>query len=59
MTNEEIIEQMNQLGAAAVTTYMDLARADEREKLESQIADLKSEIERLKNALEARKYIRG
>ncbi len=54
MTNRETKEVAEMIEAAK-----ELARADERGKLESQIADLKSEIERLKNALEARKYIRG
>lgn len=64
MTNETIIDKNTPLEMVVfeykkTLDLMDLARADEREKLSIEIDDLKSEIERLNSALESRKFIGG
>ena len=71
MTNEEIRDFAGELPAFhlgdstpviranSLSVLLDLARADEREKLSIEIDDLKSEIERLNSALESRKFIGG
>lgn len=60
MTNDEIIKEYGKPeNWISLSDLLDLARADEREKLSIEIDDLKSEIERLNGALESRKFIGG
>ena len=55
MTNEEILKAMHKRGQAGYGTAMELARQDEREKLQTEIGHLEYKIEGLQQALSRNK----